>query len=296
MSTQVKVISLYSFKGGAGRTVCTANLVGLLAQELGASDGSHLLLMDMDLDSAGLTLLLDQDEFFRGKPFNSSKIVSGQLNLNVRPQRQKFFSEGMIDVSDRVVAPPGSVKFIGAEEVERGGTNALLDKAKDYMRDFKKKCASNGISTIVLDSASGRQESAVVCHAVSDVVIYCCRLTDQFLTGTSQVLKLFLQEGQKLDSRVPAIIILPVAVPPINDNWKGRFDNAMTRLQGLANDIRSQTHVYLFEKGVGEVESFKWVESVLQEKRERQPLTRDEESAVETYRALAKKVREMVEK
>ena len=56
------VISLYSFKGGAGRTLCTANLVGLLAREIAASKDAPIVLLDMDLDSAGLTIMLDQPE------------------------------------------------------------------------------------------------------------------------------------------------------------------------------------------------------------------------------------------
>ncbi len=53
-----KVISFYSFKGGAGRTVCTANFAGTYARHIKATPERPILLMDMDLDSAGLTILL----------------------------------------------------------------------------------------------------------------------------------------------------------------------------------------------------------------------------------------------
>ena len=55
---------MYSFKGGAGRTETTANLTPFLAKRLGATPENPLRLMDFDLDSAGLTMMLDlQNEF-----------------------------------------------------------------------------------------------------------------------------------------------------------------------------------------------------------------------------------------
>jgi cellulose biosynthesis protein BcsQ len=295
MNAEPKVISLYSFKGGAGRTVCTANIAGLLAREIEATEHNPILLMDMDLDSAGLTILLEQYSSFSESPYNTSRIVSGDLNLNRRKYRQEFYSAGMIDVSTRVGADEGTVRFIGAGEIGRGQPSIVQGTAMEQMQELKNYCMEKGISTIILDSASGRQESAVLCHRFSDVIVYCCRLTDQFLVGTKSVLKHFVSECEAARVKLPRIIIVPLAVPQVTDEWKQRHIAAMTRLGSLSIDVRGKSpnnSAYLFEDGVGEVESFKWVESVLATK---QTLAQDEEKAVGAYTSLVKKIVEMAE-
>lgn len=288
MSTDPRLVSLYSFKGGAGRTVCTANLVGMLAKEVNATPDHPLLLMDMDLDSAGLTIFLDQFHTFKNSPWNAAKILTGELDLGIRRYYENFFSEGMVDVSAMVGADLGTVKFIGAEIIGRDGSVPVMGKAPERMQDLITYCGEHGVSTIVIDSASGRQETAVLCHMLSDVIVYCCRLTHQFLSGTEQQLMSFIERCESERGSVPSIIILPMAVPAEAGVWEERKRISMARISGLSNlTVGDKTPVHIMDPGVGEVESFKWLESVLATKKS---LADDEKRAVEAYGALAKQL------
>ena len=292
MSTDPKIVSLYSFKGGAGRTVCTANLIGALAKEVGASPERPVLLMDMDLDSAGLTIFLDQLHTFRDSPWNAAKIVTGELDLAIRTYQERFFDEGLVDVSHLVGAKTGTVRFLGAEIIGRDDAVPVMGKAGERMEDLIAYCGQHGVSAIVIDSASGRQETAVLCHMLSDVIVYCCRLTHQFLAGTQLQLTRFVERCESERGGVPDIIILPVAVPDVSPAWEERKKISIARLTGLCNSIESKTRSHFMSPGVGEVESFKWVESVLSLKKS---LSEDEARAATAYKALARKIKEFLD-
>jgi cellulose biosynthesis protein BcsQ len=285
MNADPKVISLYSFKGGAGRTVCTANLAGLYAKEINATPENPILLMDMDLDSAGLTILLDQWTKFKGSRWNASRVVTGELDLNILTYYENFYDQGMVDVSGLVGSSPGTVRFIGAEVIGREETVPVMGRAPERMQDLITYCGEKGISTIIIDSASGRQETAHLCHRLSDLIIYCCRLTHQFLTGTELQLKRFVEQCETERGSIPGIILLPVAVPEISEAWEERKKISMARLSGLCNTIAERTYIHLVDEGVGEVESFKWVESVLSTKK---ALADDEVRALDAFSALTK--------
>ena len=53
----MKTISFFSYKGGSGRTSLAYNNIPLIAQNLHASPTHPLVVMDMDIDSAGLSFL-----------------------------------------------------------------------------------------------------------------------------------------------------------------------------------------------------------------------------------------------
>lgn len=292
-----KVISLYSFKGGAGRTLCTANLVGLLAREIGASEASPILLLDMDLDSAGLTILLEQTDAFEGKRWNLSNILNGKFSFRDTDNLSQLKARGVQDVSARVDAPKGSVLFIGAEPVGHEISEARKGIMDDQMVELLEYCGLQGISTLVIDCASGLQQIANLTRRFSDVIIYCSRLTNQFLWGTTRELKIFVSDCQREGSGIPSIVLLPVAVPKSRDDFKECFDASMMELRRLEMDLQDTTGTYLHESGVCEVESFKWVETVLSLRAavdaEKTALSADEESALGSFRQLAKKVKEL---
>src|SRR5882757_1983959 len=99
MTSSLKKICFYSFKGGAGRTVCTANITGRLSQRLGATREHPTLLLDLDLDSAGLTILLGQQKKFEDSKWSTNELLQGEVALDVDPIREEFFNKQMVDVS-----------------------------------------------------------------------------------------------------------------------------------------------------------------------------------------------------
>ena len=55
----MKTISCFSYKGGAGRSTLALNVVPFLAEKLNATPDQPLILVDLDVDSCGLTFLFD---------------------------------------------------------------------------------------------------------------------------------------------------------------------------------------------------------------------------------------------
>jgi len=60
------IVSFYSYKGGAGRTTTAVNTIPYIAEKLGADKNNPVLVVDMDLESAGITYFYDlQDRFLK---------------------------------------------------------------------------------------------------------------------------------------------------------------------------------------------------------------------------------------
>jgi len=286
------VISLYSFKGGAGRTLCTANLVGLLAHEIGATQDAPIVLLDMDLDSAGLTIMLEQADAVGKRSLNMSKLMSGKTSLKGDENIVQLKKEGLVDISAEVDAPTGSVLFIGAEPV---GHKAEPGKASmgDSMVALLEAFYACQVSAVVMDCASGLQPVADLARQLSKLIVYCCRLTGQFLWGTNMELKLFVRNSA-VDER-PNILILPVAIPDPKDNktFQNHFEVAMFELGRLEMDLSILANTFLFRNGICEVQLFKWDEKVLSLVEKSGELSSDENSALTSFRQLATKVVEM---
>ena len=62
-----KCFSFYSYKGGSGRTTTLVNVTKHLAEKLNASKEHPILLVDADLESAGLTFFFDCEKRFTAK-------------------------------------------------------------------------------------------------------------------------------------------------------------------------------------------------------------------------------------
>jgi|GEM_PF-4931146 len=92
----MKIVTLYSFKGGAGRTVCTANLIPLLAKKMGATNKTPMLVIDMDIDSAGLTHILEQYPKFEDSDWVSTNFIikgGSEIYLYNKKYERVFFNE-----------------------------------------------------------------------------------------------------------------------------------------------------------------------------------------------------------
>ena len=76
---KTKCFSFYSYKGGSGRTTTLVNVTKHLAQKLDASKNAPILLVDADLESAGLTYFFNCETKFSGK-FNCTLHAEQFLN------------------------------------------------------------------------------------------------------------------------------------------------------------------------------------------------------------------------
>lgn len=363
-----KVISFYSFKGGSGRTVCTANIIPLLAKELEASKESPILVLDMDLDSAGLTHLLELYDKFENSQWNTSSLVNADIRLNISKNRDIFFHKdkknpipedvlstlkqknltqknfdilkkvkirdsiinelkneiekdnsehflknlvtrlnilktdeeviqkiedsipavGIVDISKLIHCPQNSVFFMGTEQVRMDSSVEVQGNSMQNMIDLIDFCEEENYRAIIIDSSSGRQNSAILTHKISDLVVYCLRLTNQFKIGTKLQLK-YLNDNLKDDEEMPNIIVLPTAVP--EKDYKNMKRSALNYLY-LMSSINEEKIINEFiENGIPEVESFKWQECILYSKRE---LSEDEKLALSIFSDLSKKIKDQL--
>ena len=71
--------TFYSYKGGSGRTTTLLNTTKHLIDEMGASPKKPILLIDSDLESAGLTYFFNMQDKFTDlfqKSFHACKIIN----------------------------------------------------------------------------------------------------------------------------------------------------------------------------------------------------------------------------
>ena len=88
-------ISFFSYKGGSGRSSTLVNIIPFLVKELKADSSHPIILMDMDIDSTGLTYLLHQgDKIGSGLSIQRIMVdgVPGGNNFQKRLEEHQFFS------------------------------------------------------------------------------------------------------------------------------------------------------------------------------------------------------------
>ncbi len=85
---ETKCITFYSYKGGSGRSTTAINTVRALAEQLHASKDKPILLVDADLESAGLTYYFNAENKFCEKytiysGFHTTHILNGNGRSNL---------------------------------------------------------------------------------------------------------------------------------------------------------------------------------------------------------------------
>ena len=290
----IPVISFYSYKGGSGRSVCAANTVGYLAEKLKATPEAPLLVLDLDIDSAGITSLLSDPNKFDAsdKKTNVKELFLGSADCTTGPEREKFTSS-LVDISKKVLpaSQEGVVLLLG-NTLNGRGESIGVDNAGAIYEILTEGCRIP-FKAIILDSASGMQSAAQVAHDISDVMVYCMRVGKQHRIGTEHMIENYGKSYGKEDDGVPfSTIVLPVAVPPPCEEMKIYQDRANIGFDKIANSQYGK--VSFIEKGVPEVLSLKWEETVLAVKEKTTPLMDDEKVAVDVYKTLVDEIVEIV--
>ena len=285
------IVSLYSFKGGAGRTVCTANLAPRLAALFHSTAKSPLVLVDLDLDSAGLTFLLEENAITSEDTWSASMLLTGELNLTLAANRRQLFDKELQDVSTELkLGSEGTVLFLRAGAMEKQIGAFVGAKGFVLLETLIDSCEERNVPVLLIDSASGLQQTAMLSHRVSDVVVYCCRLTRQFVRGTKQHLELMLRRCAEEQIEPPKIILLPVAVPQASARWVDMRTDVLSQLKIICAARPSQ--VQMASAIIGEIERFKWTEDVLLDDANASAVT-DETDAIIAFHTLAEQVRRL---
>lgn len=404
---RAKCFSFYSYKGGSGRSTTCVNTVLHLIQELKADPNHPLLLVDSDLESAGLTYFFDCEKKFSSLSINTtmllrsntalfsedtapwvmgdissfptktvSKDVIGDLtnmgeedadillrdipiyrpeskvlnsivksyvlckkyeqsrsddqtsrvnvfrqirlsdrdiminddysidklltNLRTIQNKKNILSQEelikkkreslvrflpatqFVDISDYFQCAPGTVRFLGVV-LNYQDEQILRNDATNVIKKLLSRCGAAGYRAVVFDSSAGVQSTAHALHAVSDVMVYCLRPSQQFIKGTAKQLdnyrsslhrhkeelkqeRSYYTREDSTNAEKKPIIILPTVVPN-NDEYAALRDDSfeeirMRLLPDSYRELIDDTFCTL-QTALNEIEYFKWREQIL---------------------------------
>lgn len=297
----VNMTTFFSYKGGAGRSTTCLNTLPYLANKCGASGDRPLLVLDMDIDSAGMTYLLEeQDHFSKAKDHdvkgflsNKENLASGSANIKDSPFYKWFVPVGHklgLDENDAVM-------FLGVNDnsdTNKNNTPISRAQAMNQLFNFAERYL---VSQIVFDSAAGDQPSAEISIGNSDKIVFCMRPTRQFRIGTARYLaKLNGMNNRAL--RKKKVILLPTVIP--KDSIIDGQSQIKQSIEEISKIFTNYENFILYrnfvenenEFGINEVTRFKWKESVLfklrkEARKSGQTLADDELTALERYKKVA---------
>ncbi len=231
-----KIITFYSYKGGAGRSMSLANVAWILA-----SNGKRVLTVDWDLEAPGLhryfrPFLLDQELT------SSEGILDLVLDYAVEAitpagsdkERSKDWYLPFANILRYAVTlkwtfpTPGRLDFIPAGQqtpsyasrvnsfdwrnfYDRLGGSAFLEAIKERMRDE--------YDYILIDSRTGVSDTSGICTIqMPDILVVCFTLNNQSIDGASSVTRAVSEQRSK-----DGVSIYPVPMR-IDNAEKGKLD------------------------------------------------------------------------
>ena len=293
-------ISCFSYKGGAGRSTLAMNIVPYLASVLNATEERPLILVDMDIDSCGITYFLNIDNF--KESFKNEHAVQDLFGSTGSPHRDNnapnakehdFFSK-LPGVGRYFNKPNRSILCIPALPGGKlGGTNNYDGSNSSLLEDFVDECNRHNLAGVLLDSSVGDQLTAKWSNNIADIILCCLRPTEQFREGTSR----FFDNFDENICQGKTIVVIPNVVPtePLTiqeENGKMEYpEHAKEKiLEAFQDNIKRGLNIYdmsMLENGlfgVPKIDRFMWRESVLYAASD---LTESERKALASYEAIA---------
>lgn len=288
--------TFFSYKGGAGRSTTCLNTLPFLANESGAGTKTPVLLLDMDIESAGMTYLLRMQDEFKGR-FDVKEFIKGDENWP-----QNAVGESIVDHPlYKYFRPVGNklgldndyaVMFLGVDDSSNTVDRAVIDGAREaVLIKFRHFCINNKVKAAVADSAAGDQFSARLAVEMADKLVFCMRPTMQFRIGTFNYLKrMSMRVGNFNDDT--DIILLPTVVPSDIEidgirQLSSAAEDVRERLDSLENLRIVREFVEESRFGINEIVRFKWKEDILYKLGKDKKLAEDETVAIERYGKLA---------
>lgn len=299
---RTKVISYFSYKGGAGRSTLAYNTIPLLAKEhLHPTKDNPIIIIDTDLDSCGMSYLLEVDAAVKDDCCTQDLLKNGLKSLDYPEfiwQHPNF--KDLFAVGDRFGYDKESILFLAAKDVknvdDQGNYNDANNPFTEKLKNFIDVCKYYKVPAVILDAAVGNNATANATNQVSNIVVCCMRPTIQFVNGTVRFLK-SLENGGSFDGR-KKIIPVPNVIPQENVVVDGKKypDYAITRIKtqfdtltnNASDDITYVTDMLDEDEfGIPAVKSFMWREGQLATQNS-DDLNDNEKLALERYKKLAK--------
>lgn len=295
MSEEMKIISCFSYKGGAGRSTLAMNVVPFLADALGASEEHPLILVDMDIDSCGMTFLYDLADSVDERYNVQHLFGDGVIPVENKPVNRHNLFTHMAPVGDRYNRNAAEILCLPAmPSYSLGGQSNNYDGDPDRFQKFLEECQSVGCCGVLLDSAVGDQLTALWSNQFASHIICCMRPTKQFREGTKRFFDQFDGEvnGKK-------IILVPNVVPTeemtlYQDGKPLQYPYYAKEqiIEAFADNVKREDNIYIMELvegdcfGVPKIDRFMWQESIL-DNLSKDELTKCELLALQRYKMIA---------
>ncbi len=292
-------ISCFSYKGGAGRSTLAMNIVPFLADKLGATEETPLILVDMDIDSCGITYFLDinnfqeaiDDQFDVQDLFGMGGSISKDSSADSAKDHILF--RHLAGVGRYFGYPDRAILCLPAKPGAKLGNNGNYDAPQSkQLQEFVEMCEEYDIAGVLLDSPVGDQLTATWSNKAANVILCCLRPTEQFREGTARFFDVF---DDKI-ARNKEIIVIPNVVPtdPLiirEENGDKHYpEHAKSQIiaafqdnikKGVNNYDMSMLEGDLF--GVPKIDRFMWRESVLRMATDKNP---QELEALKSYQKI----------
>lgn len=292
----MKKISCFSYKGGAGRTTLALNVVPYLADLLNASPEHPLILVDMDVDSCGITYFFNLEDYKDIDRF-SVQALFGSMGAVPRDDMAETVQDHTLfrhlcPVGDWFNYAPTAILCLPAEPGGALGSNNY-DGRQTKVRDFIEECETYECCGILFDSAVGDQLTAIWSNLSADYIMCTMRPTKQFRDGTQR----FFDKFDERIARGKNIIVIPNVVPtePLTlegpDGTHNYPEYAKSEIiRSFEDNVARNTNQYdlsmlkdnLF--GIPKIDRFMWQEGIL---RTASKLTDTERVALERYKKIA---------
>ena len=287
-------VSFFSYKGGAGRTTLTYNTMSYLIEKLKPTAKNPIILIDLDIDSKGISFLLD-----RTSAINTIQVLRNEIEVDYcNPEeisilKHPFFkslaavgsSFGLDEKED------GAVLFVSAKATNND--NSYLNNTNNFdaagigLNGLAELCERYQCKALVMDTPAGEQLATDAAINISDVIVTVLRITKQFRQGTFEYLKARSKryEGKKF-------IIVPNAVPRLGGGNGQIIENIFASMKSILSTISNVNEINSDfinnqRKGINEVQLFKLNEVNLFIEKQSRELNLDEKEACEMYRELA---------
>jgi tetratricopeptide (TPR) repeat protein/MinD-like ATPase involved in chromosome partitioning or flagellar assembly len=248
-----RVITFYSFKGGAGRSMALANVGALLA-----SKGKKVLVIDWDLEAPGLHyyfLPFLKDQKLAHQP-GLIDLLWDHVDLASKPQRQESdvsdpyrladLSGISVELTYSYVVEGGSLSFVSAGRQDEHYAAKIrdFDWTAFYARfgggkfiDTLRERAVRQFDYVLIDSRTGVSDTAGVCTVqMPDIVVLCFTYNRQSIEGIANAAKAIRRQNSN-------VLLFPVAMRVEKSDTiqraKAFAQNALARF--LPKDVRDDS-------------------------------------------------------
>jgi len=293
---------MYSYKGGSGRSVATANVAKHLVAE-----GKSVLVIDLDTESSGLSYIFNIPTKTRNMAIqdvlldsytdaSSGEIIKGIKSnlLNV-----EYFDDTWPRMHFDIEDNPNFC-FIHARYGYRDAVSTVnADKLHVFIKRLNKnmdEVYNRPFDFVIIDSPSGYQNWAVKLFTETTLVVF-FRWSRQFTEGTIKFLTdRLLPTSSGLLELPKNTVIVPSAVPFLDDEANGEMhgkkkeyiNSIMSNIEFikgiLKRDFRENHNIIFDEEGIPECTRLKWDEQILMN---RNDLSQAEMNTVAGYKRLA---------